>query len=184
MSIRETITRRGFLAAGVVAGAVGLASGSSRVVAISSSRIEVIERWVKSGVIGKLVYFQFHLTEGFDLETAVMMVEALTRDLRLEKVSALGDWEFSGAPGNVLASLYFEGGIQATISSIASKGEYFGTVLGEDGSIRIGKGRIDLLRRDGSLAESVEASPALLTGSSVAYPMILRALREGVTVFA
>ncbi len=119
----------------------------------------------------------------FDLKTALITVEQLTQNLELEKVSALGDSNFSDIPENVLTSLYFKEGPRATISSIPSTRDYFGTVLGDDGSIHLKKQRLDLLHKDGTMVNSVAVSPIPLSGSSQALPMIQHALRKGVTVF-
>lgn len=113
----------------------------------------------------------------------MITVEHLASSLTLEKVSALGDWKFSDAPENVLASLYYKEGLRATFSSVAPPLDSIGTVLGDDGSILLKKERLDLLHVDGSRVSAVAVSPSLLKGDSPAYTMILSALRDGKTVF-
>ncbi len=178
------ISRRRFLASGVAVGTACLAPLDSWGALPSSPHVAALEGIVTGGAIGSLEYIQFHCTDDFDFETAVITVEHLARKLTLEKVSALGDFEISEEPENILASLYFEEGLRGTISTAVSTQKSFGRVLGDDGSVEILKDRIDMLGRDGVVLDSVRARPVTLRGSSVAYPMVLRALRDGVTVFA
>lgn len=180
----ELISRRSFLTTGVVAG-VGVAlPGRGWAASSVSAHCVAIENWIAKGRIGSVVNIQFHCAEGFELQTAVKTSEHICQSRNLEKVSALGDWVFSRAPENVLASLYFSGGLRASVSSAVSTLPSYGNVLGDKGSIVLRGGGIDLLGVDGSVVDSVLVIPQRYEKSSVAYPMILKGLRQGVTVYA
>lgn len=182
MILKKGISRRSFLATGVAVSAVGLVPHESWGAPSSSAHTATLARWIENGLIGSVEYIQLHCTPYFDLETALITVEQLTSNMTLNKVSALGDSDFTNTPKHVLASLYYKEGIRVTISSAASTRDSFGTILGDDGSIDIGKERVDLLHQDGSLIRSVAVSPKVLRGAH-AFPMIKRALREGITVY-
>ena len=179
----QFITRRSFLATGVVAGVGVSLSGGCWAASPVSAHCVAIANWVAKGRIGSVVNIQFHCAERFGLETAVKTVEYVCRERGLEKVSALGDWVFTKTPENVMASLYYSGGLRASVSSAGSTLSSYGTVLGDKGSIVLRDGGIDLLDSGGNVMDSISVSPESFTEGSVAYPMILQALRKGVTVY-
>ena len=115
--------------------------------------------------------------------SAAVMVDVLTPELVLEKVSALGDSEFVTAPENVLASMYYTSGARATLVSTAPRVASFGTIRGSDGSIELYDDRVVLVDRDGTELRSFEAAPERSREATDAYTMILQALREGKTIY-
>ena len=177
------ITRRSFLAGGVVAGVgVSLSAGCWAASSVSMHSV-AIGNWVAKGRIGSVANIQFHCAEHFGLETAVKTVEYVCRERGLEKVSACGDWEFAKIPENVMASLYFSDGLRASISSAGSTSGSYGAIMGDKGSIVLQDAGIYLLDVRGNVLDSIPVLPEIFSEESVAYPMILRALRKGTTVY-
>ena len=178
MTETATITRRTFLAAGAVVGTMGLVSPGHIAIAQGS-----LARLVAEKTFGGIEYIQLHVSEAFSLTTALRTVESVTKGYTLEKVSAAGEQDFEQLPQHFLATLYFEEGFHATVSTGPSPHPSLGMLRGEEGDIIVSAKRLEILDNTGKLQESLiliqnntdEAPPTL------AY--IIRALREGVTIF-
>ncbi len=178
MTELNVMSRRTFLVAGLAVGTMGILPGLA-----DAASGDALRTLAQGKTFGGIEYIQLHCSAAFSLEQALRTVEAVTKGHALEKVSAAGDQEFEGVPENVLATLYYKKGFRATITSGRSSEASLGTVRGEGGSILIGATGLELLDEAGNHEQSVALTQGGESGTPGSLGYVVRALREGVTVF-
>jgi hypothetical protein len=180
MSDINSITRRTFIATGVAAGLSSVVNAQQ-----TSSRngyLDAILKWSRKEIIGDLDYIQIHSAAHIDFNTALYIAEQLAADHRLTKVSAVGELDLANRPTDVMAGLYYERNLRATISSLPSSRDFFGTVLGTMGTIRLYTQRITLLDKNGETSDSATVSPSIIREETMALTHVIKALSEGKTI--
>lgn len=178
MASLGTISRRNFLVAGVAVGTIGLLGAES-----ASAVPESLGRLVKDDDLGVLSYIQLHCSEDFSLSQALSVVETLTQGIELEKVGALGAPEFVGAPKDVLVTLYYKGGLRATITSGKSALPSLGTVRSTDGDVLIHDERMEVFDKEGRLQQSFIFESQRVGVTHRLLELVIRSLQEGKTIF-
>jgi len=174
----ETVSRRTFLVAGVAVGIIGFLGSDD-----SSAATDSLSRLVQANDLGSIAYLLLHCDDKFSLTQALTIVETITQGYILEKVGAVGNPEFVGAPKDFMGTLYYKEGLRATVSSGKSSLTALGTIRAEAGDVMMKERCMEVFSSEGKLRESLvfESAKVGTTYSTLEY--IIRALQEGKTIF-
>ncbi len=173
-----TISRRTFLVAGVAVGTIGFLGSDD-----ASAATDSLSRLIKANGLGSVAYLQLNCDDEFSLTQALTIVETITQGYTLEKVGAVGNPEFVGAPKDFLVTLYYKGGLRATVSSGKSSLTALGTIRAEAGDVMMNEKRMEVFSPEGKLQESLVFESAKVGTTYNTLEYIIRALQEGKTIF-